>query len=280
MIILIWLYAVAVMGFIHIILIQLNIGFSSSYLSIMLSLIGICLGILFYYLSFLKSKTKMYISLIVGMFIIILIPSSYLVAGVTALKYLGIIGFFFVMSAVPLISVYALLKNQKLVFYASALGLMIFYFIIILLAKAKPDTLVPLYSENQIELLLLFFISFICFIELGSTSIYFDNVVSKMSPNEDINETMLSRFNKVYNRYVLQISIFLILCYAVSVVLLWNTNLINFEELMGINLSSAYGVILLVAFTVSGAFVFWYLIPREKRSNTFNDPNFTNINEK
>jgi hypothetical protein len=50
---------------------------------------------------------------------------------------------------------------------------------------------------------------------------------------------------------------------------------------MGVNLSSPYGIMLLVAFIVIGAFIFWLLIPREKpKNNTFNHPNPTNINKK
>ena len=50
---------------------------------------------------------------------------------------------------------------------------------------------------------------------------------------------------------------------------------------MGVTLNSAYGVILLVTFTVIGSFLFWLLIPREKiKNNTFNEPAHTNINEK
>lgn len=281
MILLIWLYAVSILGFIYIILIQLNYDFSATYLSIILSVIGLLLGFGFYYLSFLNDKNKLYFSLFAFFTIVVLIISSYLLFGLDGLKYLGIIGFFFVMSAVPLISVYSILKNQKIVFYASAIGLMVFYFILILLAKVKPDTMVPFYYENQIELLLLFFMSFIFFLDIGSNSIYFTSVLSKITPNESVDNQMLSRFNIVVNKYILQISIFLLLCYLGSIVLLWNTHLINFEEILGLNLSSAYGVILLATFTLVGSLIFWYMIPREKnKSNTFNDPNFSNINEK
>ncbi len=280
-VILIWLYAVAVMGFLNIILLQMGLDYSSAYFSIVISSIGAGLGVLFYVLSFLKHQIKIYIVSITMTVILFLVPLSYIISGLHGLAFLAVVGFFFIMSAVPIVSVYSLLKSQKPVFLASAAGIMIFYFVIILLAKAKPDTLVPFYSDSQVELLLLFFISFICFIELGVTSMYFKSVKNKMTPNENIDETMLSRFNSVSNRYLIYMSIFLVLCYTITIILLWNANYIKIDEFMGITLNSAYGVILLVTFTVIGAFLFWLLIPREKiKNNTFNDPALTNINQK
>jgi len=92
---------------------------------------------------------------------------------------------------------------------------------------------------------------------------------------------MLSRFNSVTNRYLVYMAIFLLVCYIFTIFLLWNANYIKMEEFMGVTLNSAYGVILLVTFTVIGSFLFWLLIPREKiKNNTFNEPAHTNINEK
>jgi len=279
-ILVIWLYAVAMMGFNYIILKQLNINFSSAYLSIILSSIGVALGIVFYFLTNLKSNTKFIISIISTIVLVMVVLIGYIFGGILALQYLGVIGFFFLMSTIALISVYAILKNQKMVFFSSALGLMFFYFILILLSKAKPDTFIPFYTDEQVELLLLFFILFIFYIELGSISIYFKNVIKKMTPNQEIDELMIKRFNKVFNRYVFFISIFLITSYLITLMLLLNANFIEINEIMGINLSSAYGVILLVSFTFLGAILFWILIPREKTTNnSFNEPKITNINE-
>jgi len=279
-ILVIWLYAVAMMGFNYIILKQLNINFSSAYLSIILSSIGVALGIVFYFLTNLKSNTKFIISIISTRVLVMVVLIAYIFGGILALQYLGVIGFFFLMSTIALISVYAILKNQKMVFFSSALGLMFFYFILILLSKAKPDTFIPFYTDEQVELLLLFFILFIFYIELGSISIYFKNVIKKMTPNQEIDELMIKRFNKVFNRYVFFISIFLITSYLITLMLLLNANFIEINEIMGINLSSAYGVILLVSFTFLGAILFWILIPREKTTNnSFNEPKITNINE-
>jgi len=280
-ILMIWLYAVSVAGFLYIILMQLGIDFSPMYFSLIISMIGAGLGILIYFISILKHQIRVYIVAITTSIILLLIPISYLISGIAGLIFLAEVGFFFILSAVPIVSVYSLIKCLKSVFFASAAGIMVFYFILILLAKAKPDAMVPFYSDSQVELLLLFFILFICFIELGVTSMYFKSANDKMTPNENFDKRMLSRFNSVTNRYLVYMAIFLLVCYIFTIFLLWNANYIKMEEFMGVTLNSAYGVILLVTFTVIGSFLFWLLIPREKiKNNTFNEPAHTNINEK
>jgi ribose/xylose/arabinose/galactoside ABC-type transport system permease subunit len=108
---------------------------------------------------------------------------------------------------------------------------------------------------------------FICFLEMGSTSIFFNSIITKMAPQGDGDETMLSRFSNVFNRYLVYTFIVLILCYAVTIVLFnYNDYVISSTpgEIMGIDLGSIYGIWLLVIIMIASAFMFWYLIPREK----------------
>ena len=144
---------------------------------------------------------------------------------------------------------------------------MFFFFFLIILSKLNPTFSAPFYSENQIALLLLFFLLFICFLEFGASSIYFGSAVKKMVPNEDNDESMLLRFNRVFNRYLIQISSVLGLCYVISLLLVWYRSDIGFKELFGVNLSSSEGIFLLIIFVIAGAFIFWYLIPRERTEN-------------
>lgn len=262
------IYTLAVMGFLEIFLILFGINYSSFYISLILSIIGIGLGFLFYGGSLLKSSIKSYIVIGTLGAILLLILLTYLVAGVSALIELFVllakIGFFFLLCTIPLIGVYSILKRQRNVILSSGAGILFFFFFVIILSKANSNFVVPFYSANQIEILLLFFLLFICFLELGVTSIYFGSVINKMAPNEDSDETMLLRFNRVFNRYLIQISIILVLCYVLSLFIVWYSKDISSGEFMGINLSSGSGVFLLVLFTIIGAFVFWYLIPHEK----------------
>ena len=258
----------AVMGFVEIFLKPFGINISALYLSLILSMVGILLGFLFYGLSLLKSSVKSSIKIAIMGAILLLIVFTYLVVGLYALIELFIllakIGFFLMMCIVPIVGVYSILKKQRNVLLSSAVGILFFFFFVIILSKLGGDLPIPFYSENQITMLLLFFLLYICFLELGVTSIYFGSVVNKMAPNEASDETMLLRFNKVFNRYLIQISIILVLCYLLSLFLLSNSDIFYSGELMGVDLSSNYGIFLLVFFILASAFVFWYLIPREK----------------
>lgn len=266
--ILFWIYAVAVMGFVEIFLKPFGINISALYLSLILSMVGILLGFFFYGVSLLKSSVKSTIKIGVMAAILLLIVLTYLAAGLYALIELFIllakIGFFLMMCIVPIVGVYSILKKQRNVILSSAVGILFFFFFVIILSKLGGDLPIPFYSENQITMLLLFFLLYICFLELGVTSIYFGSVVNKMAPNEDSDETMLLRFNQVFNRYLIQISIILVLCYLLSLFLLSYSDIFYSGELMGVDLSSNYGIFLLVFFILASAFVFWYLIPREK----------------
>ena len=266
--ILFWIYSVAVMGFVEIFLKPFEINLSSLYLSLILSIVGILLGFLFYGGSLLKSSVKSTIKIGVMGAILLLIVLTYLAAGLYALIELFIllakIGFFLMMCIVPIVGVYSILKKQRNVLLSSAVGILFFFFFVIILSKLGGDLPIPFYSENQITMLLLFFLLYICFLELGVTSIYFGSVVNKMAPNEASDETMLLRFNKVFNRYLIQISIILVLCYLLSLFLLSYSDIFYSGELMGVDLSSNNGIFLLVIFILASAFVFWYLIPREK----------------
>ena len=59
-IILVWVYAVSVMGFLTVFSTLLGLGNSPMQLSIILSLFGVGLGFVFYGLSFLKTTIKSY----------------------------------------------------------------------------------------------------------------------------------------------------------------------------------------------------------------------------
>jgi len=88
-----------------------------------------------------------------------------------------------------------------------------------------------------------------------------------MTLNEDIDETVLSRFNRLFNRYILHVSFVLISCYTFTLIIFRYNGYINSlipKEIIDVDLSSVQGMLLLVILTLAGAFIFWYLIPREK----------------
>jgi hypothetical protein len=164
-------------------------------------------------------------------------------------------------------AVYGMLKKQRSLLMVSGAGILFFFFLVVLLSKGQNDSLLPLYSENQVPLLMLFFILFLCFLELGSTSIFFKSAVDKMTLNKDNDEKLFLRFNRVSNRYIVYISLVLILCYVLSMFILWEKGyelLFNSEGILGVGFGSVFGILFLTVLTVVGAFIFWYLVPREK----------------
>ena len=267
-IILILIYAISVMGFLYVFSDMIGIRTPAMELSIFLALFGVGLGFIFYGLSFLKTQIKNYIVFGIMSIIFLIILITYFYFGISVLFELLIlivkIMLFLGMCSIPIVGVFAILKKQKNALFSSIIGILFLYFFTLILSKFLPVFSVPFYSSDETPQLLLFFILILMYLELGVNQIYFSSVIHKMSPTEEIDEFMVSRFNQVVNRYLLQVPTALILVYLISVVFFWNSDFISTEELMGIKLTSGFGIFLLIIFAIAGIFLFWYLIPREK----------------
>ena len=84
-IILIWIYSVAVVGFVKIFSKILEINYDVTYFSVIISLVGVGLGLLFYGISMLNKNIENFVITGVPAFILILIISTYLIADIFAL---------------------------------------------------------------------------------------------------------------------------------------------------------------------------------------------------
>ena len=259
------LYAISVEGLIDLFSPLLGIGYSPLQLSLLLSSIGIGLGMLFYGLSQLNQNIKKYVMLGVPGFILLMIVFTYLIFGVFAfidlISYLVKIGFGLTMCTISLIGTYGLLKRQHNTTLAAGAGLLFFFFFTKILLGEFASTV------EQIEILILFFILFVCYLEFGISSIYFSSAIQKIMPNENVDESILLRFNHVFSRYLVHIFIVLVICYVLSLVILQYSSpfvSITGGEIMSISFGSIYGMWLLVGITVICAVLFWFLIPREK----------------
>ena len=226
------------------------------------------MGFIFYGLSFLKTQIKNYAILGTIGIIFMIILITYASFGISALADLLVtllkVGFFLSMCSVPIVGVYAIMKKHKSSLLTSAVGILFLYFFILIISKMLPVFTVPFYSAEEILKLLLFFVLFIIYIELGTNLIYFSSVLRKMSPTEDIDESMFVRFNHVVNRYLLQVPSVIMLFYVISLVFFLTSDIFSNKEILGISLTSGLGIFILVILTITGAFLFWYLIPREK----------------
>ena len=262
------IYSVAIQGFIEIFSQPLGLEYETSIISLLLAVIGIMLGLIFYALSFLKKVVKNYIILGFPGFIFFTFLIVYFIGGVDLfIEILSLfvkIGLFLMLCTIPIAGCYGLLKKQRNIIIASGVGLMFFFFFTKFLIGEF------VISVDQIEILILFFISFIAFLELGLASINYNSVVDKMTPNEDSDENLLLHFNNVLNNYIVLISIVLFSCFGFTLIIFqYNYQFMSIipQELLDIDLTSAYGMCFLVIITIISAFMFWYLIPREKTKN-------------
>jgi len=197
-------------------------------------------------------------------FVLLLIVVTYLTAGVFVLFevifYLVTIAVASLMCMTSLVGTYGIIKHSKKEVLASGGGIMFtFIFTRIIIGDFVS-------SIQQIEILILFFVSFICFLEFSMISIYFSSSMEKITTKET-EEIVYNRLNKVFNKNLLFISIVLGICYFASLLILqFNDPLISITsgKFMDINLESIYGIWLLIIMFVLCTLFYWFLIPKEK----------------
>lgn len=267
---LIWISGVSTYGFLELFLKILQLNYQTNTLALALALFGIGIGFLFYFLSKLNSKTKNTIITGFLMFITILIVSYYFIDGIQGLAFIMTtlikIMLFYLICTVPMVGVMSLLNKQKNVFIFTGVSAIFFYFFIIFLIQFRPEISIPFYSTNELELLLLYFIVLIAFLEIGIMSMNYSDVIKKMTKYQTYDEYLLKKSNSVLNKYMIMIGGVLSLCYLLTYLLLISPDniLFNTGELIGIDLRSLYGILILVTFTIVCIFLFWYIIPKEK----------------
>ena len=212
-ILLIWISGISTYGFLELFLKILQINYPTTALALILSIVGIGMGFLFYFLSKLDQKIKNIITMAVPLFILLLIVFYYLTGGMSGLVYIFTnllkICLFYLICTVPMVGVMSLLNKQKNVFIFSGVSAIFFYFFIIFLIQFRPEITIPFYSTNELELLLLYFIILIAFLEFGIMSIKYSDVVKKMTQYKTYDENLLKKTNSVLNKYmVLTSSVF------------------------------------------------------------------------
>jgi len=262
------LYTVAVWGFVDTFTDLLALPFSSLQISLIISSVGIALGVLFYGISLFKSNVKGYIVSAILIIISIIFVIPYLELRIDALRESFIllikVGIILGLCTVPSTGVYALLKKQKDTLIVSGLVIMFFFCFIRFLNGSY------IFSSDQIGLFLLFFITFLCFLELVTKSFYFDLVIRKIMPNEDNYDVTLLRFNKVFNRYFVYLIIFLTASYILTSIIFWSNNslgMFNAEKILGLEYSSVQSTLALVIILTICLLIFWYLTPSKQIKN-------------
>lgn len=268
LLLLICLYTLSLEGFIHIFKLMLGINIDTFYLTLSLSVVGASLGFVFYALSLLNTKVKRYIMVGVPAFIsLMLVCILFLFELSVFIEFVILlfkIGFVLMLCSLSLIGCYGLLKKHRTSILAAGVAILFFLFFTKLLLTGVDYAL----SINQFGILLLFFILFICYLELGMASIYYSLLIEKILPNKDDgNGFLLKRFNSVFNKYLAVTSIVLLLCYFFTRFIVFfsdNVRSVSSLEAFGIDPGSIFGTWFFVLLIIFGAFMFWVLIPCEK----------------
>jgi len=262
---LVWLYAMALKGLVVIFSPIIGVSYDATTLAFLLSITGIILGLLFYGLSLLKPKIKRYVKLGVPSGLGLIIVGSYIFFGaqtfVDVLIFFIKVGFGLILCTIPLVGTYGLFKKHRTTILAAGAGIIFFFFFTRVLMGEF------VFAVTQVETLLLFFILFICYLEVGTSSAFYSGVLEKMVPHGKGNDKMIARFSRVMNRYALFVFLSLSTCYVVTFFLYSYRDAIVSSApggRLGIDPGSIYGLWMLVMMIAVGTFLFWYFIPREK----------------
>lgn len=262
---LIWLYATALKGLVVIFSPLIGSTYDATTLAFLFSMVGAVLGLAFYGLSLLKPKIKRYLKIGVPSSIGLIILGSYVFFGAQAFVDVFIffikVGFGLILATISLIGVYGLFKKHRTTVLAAGAGIVFFFFFTRVLMGEF------VFAVTQVETLLLFFILLICYLELGTSSLFYSNVFGKIVPHDEGNEQMIKRFSSVMTNYFVFVFFALAICYVVTFSLYSYRSVIVSSapgKLLGIDPGSIYGFWMLVVMIVIGAFLFWYFIPREK----------------
>ncbi len=262
---LVWLYTTALKGLIIIFSPIIGLPYDAATLAFLFSILGVFLGFLFYGISFLKPKIKRYLKIGIPGGIGLIIMGSYFFFGGKAFFDVFVffikVGFGLVLSTIPLVGVYGLFKKHRTTILAAGAGIVFFFFFTRVLMGEF------VFATEQVELLLLFFILLICYLEVGASSVFYTGVLEKMAPRGEGNEQMIKRFSSVMTRYFMFVFFALTICYIITFFLYSYRGVIVSSapgEMLGVDPGSLYGFWMLVVMIVIGTFLFWYFIPREK----------------
>jgi hypothetical protein len=239
------------------------------------SIVGVLLGVFFYILFSRFSWIKRYLGYAIPGVLLLIMLGTYLGWGVVAVYQVIValvkIGFGFILSIAPLIGAYGLMTRHQNTISATSGGILFFFIFSRFLQLNIPENV--RHIENfvwfeQVELLILFVVLFITFFELSTIWIMLKSALSKMTSSKVIDEDVLHRFNQIMTRYLLNIVFVFVVCFIATFGIVQYDRVIGSDgigTIFGINLVTIYGMWFLILTTVFCAWLFWFLIPREKQ---------------
>lgn len=185
-----------------------------------------------------------------------LIDSNIQRAIIFGFTIVGIPSFFFI---IPIISVYSILKKEKIIFIISGLMILIFYFCLILF-----ETLLNTYKIASYQKIILFFILSLIFIELGLKVLNFDSMKKRITQNMYYNNNILNKFNKTFNKNLIFLGIFVGLSFLVTYVFIEITIFSDIGNI-GLKTGSVEATIFFTIFAIITPLFLWFFCSNDKR---------------
>jgi len=263
------------------------IDFPNWMIATILTIIGISLGTLIYKLSFSKKLpsdygTKEYMTLsveIISIALLISIYISYIFLENNLEKAITFVfttmgaPVFFLM--IPIISIFSILKKEFKAFLFSSLNLLSFYLFLII-AEGLTDETKKFTLRNSNELVI-FFILFLLFVEMGLKILDFDSILKRITQNRTYtNISILNGFNKLLNKYIMFLAIFVLISYIFTLFVIRTEFLYKTLDI-GLEIGSIQSIILFTVLAILIPLFFWFHGPKEK-NNPFKF--FKNIKKK
>ena len=253
------------------------IDFSPWIISIAITSSGCAIGVLLYFVSKSKKLPKKYNAkdyavitsqITLAILLMTLYASFILMNGnlQIAINFaFGVVGGLIYFTFVPIISFYSILKKEKKMFLFSGIELLMFYLVLVISSNLTNIQL-NFISNSSLELILIF-VLFLIYFEVGLKSLTFDIMINKITQNKTYeNENSLQGFNKVFNKYILFISIFVILSFLFSYILYQTNFLSDISKNLGLKIGSMESLIIFTILVLIGPLVYWAYFSNEGKS--------------
>ncbi len=263
------LYSIAIKPYITIFNDFISINFSSFIIAFIITIIGSCIGYFFTKKTFRKIKMdynlKNNIITAITSIIPIVLLVIYFVFGSEALQktvlYLTKSVIIIFLTIIPVFCIYSIVKKKKNIFVTNSITVFIFLFYLFFLENIFENIDTGFYFDNQNTFLLVYFVLFICYLEIGLKSIVFSSMMKKISPDKDNeNSFLLEKFNNVFNKSFLYLITFFVTSIILSLLVLNN----NFDAIALKGLGSVDIIIILTILVIILSLLFWFFAAYDK----------------
>ena len=237
-------------------------------LTFLFSLLGVGLAMIYVYIKKLSWQIQRYVK--IGVFTIypLILLFTYIVFGLEVFLELCLLLlkliFILLVSALPLIFTYGLLKKMKAAVLSPSVGILFLFFLTLLLPNSENRFLI---TPDEPWSFILFFIGYLLFFELAMDSLFFSSVVEKLTPQKKENDFILKRFSMVLHSYVFHLVFAMMVCILCTGGIVFLKDIFlsaQSSNIMGIDLGSLFGVYLFVIITIISVLLFWLFSPMKK----------------